>query len=129
MTSMGIPFYEAELLYRGVLPDNVFWKEDGTLTSAAFKTRREEKGLSVDRQMDRSEEDALAFTKGHLHGTIVTVSVADVHNCGAEVQPDPIENKNPFHTLIFRALDCSPLTGGQSKSLARAAKIVYLEQK
>lgn len=125
---MDIPFYETELLYRGVLPDDVFWKEDGTLSSAVFKTRQSNEGVSVDRQMDRSEEEALEFCKKHLHGTIVTVSVADVHECGAEVRADPIEDTNPFHALIVRTLDRFDLTRGQSKKLASAAKIVYREQ-
>lgn len=121
---MDSPFYDSELLYRGVLPDGVFWKADGQLSSAAFKTRSGENGISVDRQMGRSHEEALVFTLSHLRGTIVTVSIEDVHDCKADVQSDPIDG-NPFHTLIIKDPDSPRLTGGQAKHLAKAAKIVY----
>ncbi len=129
MISMDTPFYETELLYRGVLPDSVFWKEDGKLSSAAFKTRKNEDGISVDRQMLRPAEEALQFALNHLHGTIVTVSVADVHRCGADVRSDPIGDINPFHAVILKALNAIGLTSGQSKQLANAAKIAYREEK
>lgn len=122
---MEIPFSDNELLYRAVLPNGVFWKPDGTLSSAAFKTRPGENGISVDRQMGRSNKEAVAFILGHLKGKVVAVSVSDVHDCQAEVHYDPIPKENKFHSLIIKNINNPRLTQGQSKELAKAAKLVY----
>ena len=49
-----IDFYLKEKLYRAVLPYEPFIKEDGTISSAAFK---DSQGLSVDRQMHRENKE------------------------------------------------------------------------
>ena len=53
-------FPSDEKLYRAVLPYEMFLREDGSLTSAAFRDR---KGLSVDRGNDRPDLDAAAFMR------------------------------------------------------------------
>lgn len=125
---MEIPFTDSELLYRAVLPKEAFWKMDGTLSSAVFKTRRGEDGISVDRQMGRSDDEAIAFVLEHLQGAVVAVSVSDVYDCQAEVRYNPIfkENEvNEFHSLVVKSVDSPKLTGSQSKHLATVARIVY----
>jgi len=122
-------FYDKELLYRGVLPIDGFWKEDGTISSAVFKTRPGEDGISVDRQADRSPKEALLFAISHLKGAMVTITVQDVHDCGAEVIASPIiggeEKPNEFHSILVRNRESGKLTSGQSKHLSRVAHIVY----
>ena len=122
---MSKDFYDSELLFRAILPNPVFWKSDGSLSSAAFKIRSGENGLSVDRQMNRSIDECIAFISQTLQGSIVSVSVSDVHTYGAEVVYDPIEGHNEFHSLIIRNDATKRLTPGQAKNLASIAQIRY----
>ncbi len=51
-------FNDDEKLYRAVYPPEIFdlfWKKDGTLTSAAFRDKR---GLSVERGFYREDDNA-----------------------------------------------------------------------
>lgn len=128
---MDTEFCVEELLYRGIIPTDAFISKDGQVHSAAFKCRRDEFGLSVDRQGERTPDEALDFAKKHLsNGPIVTITVQNVYDCGAVAVYDPIEgnkdnSQNLFHTQIYKNLECERLTNGQSKSLSKIARLVY----
>ena len=57
-----IPFDNSEVLYRAVLPFKDFWKEDGTVSSAAFK---DSNGLSTDRSLNRPPDICIRFLDKH----------------------------------------------------------------
>jgi len=116
-------FENDERLYRAVLPGSIFWRHDGTLTSAALKDR---KGLSTDRQMRRPHEDCIEFMRKRLRGSIVSVSCENCEEAKAIVQYDK-KDDNVFHTLILPDADKLQLTNGQAKRLAVWARIDYRE--
>lgn len=110
---------EDELLMRGVLPDNMFWHEDGTLSSAVFKDKE---GLSVDRDGGRPFEAALAFAKQHLQGKIAVVTVGACHAAEAVVLYLP-EPENDFHSEIHQSLEKPKLSNSQIRQLLETVKI------
>ena len=117
---MDDQFQPTELLFRAVLPRDMYWKETGEPTSAAFK---DSKGLSVDRDGGRSREDAADFLQTHLSGAVVHITVDDCVKCDALVQYDPKPDNN-WHSLILRSNEQPELTRHQAKFLAQCA-VVY----
>lgn len=116
-------FEEAEKLYRAVLPVSTFWKQNGSLSSAAFKDKN---GLSVDRQWDRSDEEAVNFLKErNFRGEIVYVLVQNCNEVQAVVRYLPSRG-NKYHSEIHKDLQQKELSNSQAKHLARTAKIVVV---
>ena len=113
-------FEPTEKLFRAVLPEGIFWREDGTLTSAAFK---DDNGLSVDREGGRSLAEAVAFIQQHLDGQIVWVAVSDCNAKKALVRYLPVEG-NAYHSEIHRDEQRKRLSDSQAKYLSRAAQLV-----
>lgn len=115
---MDNTFEAKERLYRSVYPTEDFMKNDKTLTSVAFKDPR---GLSVDRQGERTEREALTFAKSHFKGLPVSVSVQDCIDADAAVVYAPHED-NKFHSEIHRNGMNARLTKGQARYLSRVAR-------
>ncbi len=113
-------FEPEELLFRSIKPQDSFWKENGELTSAAFK---DVKGASVDRAGGRSVEESAKTLHSRKSGTIVSVYVSDCMDCHASVFYRP-EIDNRWHSEIHQSESVVKLSGSQLKHLARAAKIV-----
>lgn len=114
-----------EKLFRAVRPAPMFWKSNGTLSSAAFIDRRG--GLSVDRAKNRPPSEAVAFMKNQgFEGTVVSVTVA---NCtSAEVHAHLVEapskaRNDPFHCEIHGSTEHFRLQKSQASALASCANI------
>lgn len=113
-------FEPTEKLFRAVLPEGIFWREDGTLTSAAFK---DPNGLSVDRDGGRALKEAVSFLQHHLAGQIVWVTVADCNEVHALVRYLPVED-NIYHSEIHKDEQKKLLSKAQARSLASSAQLV-----
>lgn len=120
MNFMDDNFYSDEELYRAVLPRDMFWKENGELSSTAFKDRN---GLSVDRGYYRSDSDVVFDMHMRLDGTIVKVTVADCMNINACVRYLP-SRLNKYHSEIHGGKDKLMLSASQCKYLARRAIVL-----
>lgn len=112
-----------EKLFRAVRPAPMFWKSNGTLSSAAFIDRRG--GVSVDRAKNRPPSEAVAFMKNQgFEGTVVSVTVA---NCtSSEVHAHLVEaplSDNPFHCEIHGSTERFRLQKSQASALASCANI------
>lgn len=118
---MDANFAITESLLRVVRPDGVFWKEDGTLSSAAFKDQR---GLSVNRTGDNTLDEAVEIMRAApLVGTIVYVTVPDCLDVEATIIYAPVEG-NIYHSEIHRSPEVAPLNKRQAKRLAERARRV-----
>ena len=121
---MDNTFRDDEKLFRAVLPGNMYWKEDGSVTSAAFKTS-EEDGISTDRDGGRSCEECVNTLAQSKKGSIVSVDYAHCKEANALVVYNPItgENENPFHTLIRQSAEKSTLSKKQARYLAEVCTV------
>jgi len=129
---MGDAFEDDELLFRAVMPQGVFIKDNGEYTSAVFRDRA---GLSTDRQMGRERTECvfrLACSKQGGGRDIISVSVGACRSseCNAYVEHDPVkgalaEDENPYHTLIKQSKDKLQLTRKQAKYLVGVATKEY----
>ena len=116
-------FEASEKLYRVVLPKNTFWKDNGSLSSAAFKDKE---GLSVDRQWNRTDAEAVGFfRKRNFVGEIVYVFVQNCNEVKAVVKYLPSKT-NVFHSEIHRDRQQAELSSSQAKRLAKCARVVKI---
>lgn len=113
-------FLDDEKLYRAVRPIDMFWKEDGTLSSAAFQ---DSNGLSVDRGNYREDREAKRRLLMNLHGTVVMFSVKDCNDVTAIVKYLPTED-NEYHSEVHKSVTEKKLTKSQQRHLAKVAKII-----
>jgi len=118
-------FEKTERFYRAVLPGGEYWKEDRSLSSAAFKDK---KGLSTDRQMGRAHKECIAFISRRLRGSIVSVSYENCQEIEALVKYDPV-TENIFHTVIIHSAESPCLTKAQARNLAKLARLDYVTKK
>lgn len=117
----ALPFEEKELLCRAVLPcARFFLKHNGRLSNAAFKDRR---GLSVDRQAGRTEEECVRFMKDDrgLHGDVYAVTYHDCEAIEALVLPIPTPN-DVFHCEIHGSQTQAELFDEQAMALTLVAR-------
>lgn len=87
-----------EKLYRAVYPPEIrdmFWKENGTVSSAAFY---DSKGCSVDRGNFRTDDEVVEDMKSRFEGSIVSVTVGECEAVKAVIVYKP--SKNLFHSEI-----------------------------
>lgn len=92
-------FNSYEKLFRAVYPPTVlpiFWKENGKISSAAFKDKN---GLSVERSHNRSDNAVIKDMLYFFHGHILTVTVKDCENCNAIVKYLPTK-RSVYHSEI-----------------------------
>lgn len=98
----------------------IHWKDNGKPTSAIFKDSH---GASVDREGDRSLDEAADFLCAHKPGVILYVTFSDCNACDALVRYLPIDGENPWHSEIHRNEAIAPLTNSQAKHLAKCAVV------
>ncbi len=111
-------FQDDEKLYRAVLPTGMYWKEDGSLSSAAFDDKA---GLSVDRGYYRTDEEASAFMrKSGKRGSIFRFLVRDCREKEIVVKYIPLPD-NEFHSEVHGSEEKPKLTRSQCRHLARVA--------
>ena len=92
-------FDGGEALYRAVLPSSSYIKEDGSISSGAFKDK---KGLSVDRGNYRSDREVVDNMKHRLNGRIAKFYVQDCYDVEAVPMYLP-EEDDEFHSEIHKS--------------------------
>lgn len=117
---MEIEFKDDEKLFRAVWPESnfpLYWKEDGTLSSAAL---RDKKGLSVERAAERCDSEALKVVCASFEGHVVSFTVGQCNEVNALVVPKPTK-RSSYHTEIHGSQESKLLTKAQARHLARNA--------
>ena len=124
MNSIPDTFDDDELLYRAVYPpsfNKMYWKEDGTVSSAAFE---DAKGLSVDRGYRRNTDEVVETMRKTFTGYIISVNVQQCKETNAVVKYRP-EDYDIYHSEIHGSEDKLLLSKAQRRFLRSVAKIVY----
>ena len=126
MIFMDNEFAVDEKLYRAVYPPSygdMYWKKDGTLSSAAFIDRH---GLSVERGNFRQDNDVIEAMKQFFTGRIVSFTVQNCKNVEAVVKYKPTK-RSQYHSEVHGSEDKILLSPSQRKKLAKVAKIEYYQ--
>jgi len=111
---------DSEILYRAIHPS--FWNyEEDRPTSALFKDR---KGVSVDRDGDRSEDDAVNFLlNSRQNFGAGKLNAGQTRNIGTYLKPDKTP-ENDFHALILESESKVQLSNSKAKKLSRVVTII-----
>lgn len=120
---MDKDFTENEKLYRAVYPpeiSEIFWRKDGTVSSAAFADPR---GLSVDRAMGRLDCEVVESMHKKFKGRIISLFVRDCWEVEAVVKYFP-SISNIYHSEIHGGDTVPLLSKHQRKALADRAVVV-----
>lgn len=124
---MDSTFVDSEKLYRAVFPESyakMFWKKDGSVSSAAFL---DAEGLSVERGDSRSDAAVIEDMQKFFKGCIVSVTVEQCRSVDAALKYKPTK-RSRYHTEIHGSETIALLSSSQRKRLASAAKIEYYEE-
>lgn len=124
-------FEETEKLYRAVLPpsrNKYLWTKDGSrLSSIAFRNRKNEVYVSVDRQSSRSNEECIEDIQSRLQGAIVSVTCKRCWDSSIKIIPHP-NKRDPWHCGLINDLPGSAtteLSDIQCQNLADFASIEF----
>ena len=120
---MNDTFSPAEKLYHAVYPPEVaelYWKKDGSVSSAAFADPR---GLSVDRGDQRADETVISSMRKRFSGHILSLYVKNCLDTDALVRYLPSVS-NPYHSEIHGSETDPLLSRSQRRHLARCAVIL-----
>lgn len=111
-----------EHMIRAVWPKYI--KDDGSISSAAFKPRQKESGVSVERTGDRPVPVAVLETKKLFspESGLVSVSVLDCKAAKTYLVFDPRDN-HPYHSQIYSTPEMTPLDPVQWYDLASRAVV------
>ena len=100
-------FEKTEKLYRAVLPPNrnrYFWSKDGSrLSSVAFRNRKNEEYVSVDRQSSRTNEECVGDMRNRLQGAVVSVTCEQCWSSEIRIDEHPSPS-NPMHCGLVNGL-------------------------
>ena len=124
---MDDTFLPGEKVYRAVYPPemvSMFWREDGTLSSAAFA---DPKGLSVDRGNYRSDNAVIRDMTKRFTGRSISLYVKTCQDTGAIVRYLP-SAQNIYHSEIHGSAEKVLLSKSQRYQLSRKARVVYSER-
>lgn len=124
---MNDTFPDEEKLYRAVFPESymqMFWKRDGTVSSAAFADRE---GLSVERGNFREEKKVIEEMQNFFKGCIISLTVEQCRKVNAIVKYKPTK-RSKYHSEIHGSEEKPLLSKSQRKKLANNAKIEYYEK-
>ena len=120
---MDKSFKNTEKVYRAVYPPeiaDIFWKIDGSISSAAFA---DPKGLSVDRGDYRTDEEVLTTMRSRFNGHIVSLYVKNCTDVKALVKYLP-SRSNRYHSEIHGSDSMPLLSKSQRRHLAKSAVIL-----
>ena len=116
-------FDNTEKLYRAVYPPEVadiFWKKDGSVSSAAFA---DPKGFSVERGDHREDVIVLDSMRRRFSGHIISLYVKNCVDTGAVVKYLP-SKKDKYHSEIHGSESVRLLSKSQRRYLAGKAVIM-----
>ena len=120
---MDNSFKNTEKLYRAVFPPGVadiFWKRDGSISSAAFA---DPNGLTVDRGDYRNDEEVVSAMRKKFTGHIISLYVKNCTDIDAVVLYKP-SRSNKYHSEIHGSESCVLLSKSQRRYLAVNAQIL-----
>ena len=110
-----------EFLYRGIIEIN--WDFQNQRPSSA--TFKDSKGVSVDRQADRTTNQSIAFLKSNKDFfAICKVKAQSVRNRNAIIKYLPIKG-NIFHSEIHDSQERIQMKGSKPKKIRDESIIVY----
>ncbi|MBR5970998.1 MAG: hypothetical protein IK016_11760 [Lachnospiraceae bacterium] len=118
-------FPDREKLFRAVYPPShpgMFWKRDGSLSSAAFA---DPKGLSVNRGGDRTDAESVEIMRQTFQGCIVSLRAGDCKEADAIVKYLPTK-ANAYHSEIHQSEQVILLSKMQRLHLSKRAVIEYM---
>ena len=124
---MDNTFPNCEKLYRAVFPESymqMFWRKDGTVSSAAFTDKQ---GLSVERGDLREDENVIEEMRKFFHGCIISLTVEQCRDVDAVIKYKP-SKRSEYHSEIHGSEEVPLLSKSQRKKLAERAKIEYYEK-
>lgn len=111
-------FEKTEKLYRAVYPPeiaDIFWKIDGSVSSAAFA---DPNGLSVDRGDYWDDCDVISDMRRRFKGHIISLYVKNCYDTGAIVRYLPSKS-NIYHSEIHGSESSVLLSKSQRRFLAQ----------
>lgn len=124
---MNNTFSDYEKLYRAVFPESyiqMFWRKDGTVSSAAFTDRE---GLSVERGDFREDKRVIEEMQKFFYGCIISLTVEQCRKVDAIVKYKPT-TRSKYHSEIHGSKEVPLLNKSQRKRLADVAKMEYYEK-
>lgn len=124
---MNNTFSDYEKLYRTVFPESyiqMFWRKDGTVSSAAFTDRE---GLSVERGDFREDKRVIEEMQKFFNGCIISLTVEQCRKVDAIVKYKPT-TRSKYHSEIHGSKEVPLLNKSQRKRLADVAKMEYYEK-
>lgn len=117
----------SDKLYRGIKRSQPsFITPAGNISSAMFK---DENGVSVDRAMQRTENEAIERLKdsfGKRLKGVVSLSEKSVSDAAAVLIPAPSRD-NPYHAEIYKNIQKEMLTRVQQLILADSCSLIYID--
>jgi len=115
------PINDNEFLYRGIIEIN--WDfQNNRPSSATFK---DSKGVSVDREADRTEKECIDFLKSSKDFfSICKVKAESVRNRNAIIKYLPVEN-NIYHSEIHDSEERVQMRGSKPKRIRDESMVVY----
>lgn len=119
-------FFDCEKLYRAVFPQSrvqMFWKKDGTISSAALADKN---GLSVECGDFREDIKVIEDMQKFFNGCIVSLNVEQCRSVNAIVKYKPSQ-RSKYHSEIHGSENTPSLSKSQRKKLAEVAKMEYYE--
>ena len=102
----------------------MFWRKDGTVSSAAFTDKQ---GLSVERGDFREDENVIEEMRKFFHGCIISLTVEQCRDVDAVIKYKP-RKRSEYHSEIHGSEEVPLLSKSQRKKLAERAKIEYYEK-
>ena len=99
---------------------SMFWRRDGSLSSAAFA---DPKGLSVDRGDHRPDMEVVCDMRKKFSGRIIYLYVKHCLATGAIVRYFP-SGKNPYHSEIHGSETAVLLSKSQRLALSKRAVVI-----
>lgn len=111
---------DGEILYRAIHPNHWNYEEDRP-TSALFKDR---KGVSVDRDGERNEIDAVDFLLiSRPNFGAGKLNAGQTRDIGTFIKPAESPG-NDFHALVLESDSKIELSNGKAKKLSRMITII-----
>lgn len=98
----------------------MFWKKDGTISSAAFA---DPKGLSVDRGNFRTDQEVVLDMSKKFIGRIIYLYTKNCKDVGAILRYLP-SSTNPYHSEIHGNETTPLLSKNQRLYLAKKSRIL-----
>jgi len=114
---------DTELLYRAIINQPIFWKEETNRPSSAFfKTRSD--GISVDRDGNRTKEEIIIKLQlGRNDYGVGYIIAGFVRSLNLLINPDPLPD-NEYHALITAEDGTGTISKAKCKRLSENFEVI-----